>query len=106
MSPPVLFDQRAFRHVNAAFLHKTREGVLQTPEVLRLPESSRGGYAVQLDDVVVEPVGSLDLSRTDLSGGFVVGNDCLGPLPAGRGAEAQNFCNGSLFVGADVHIET
>ena len=59
------------------------KGVFQTPEVLRLPESGRGGYAVQLDDVVVEPVGSLDLSRTDLSGGFVVGNDCLGALPAG-----------------------
>jgi hypothetical protein len=106
MSPPVLFDQRAFRHVDSAFLHKTREGVFQTPEVLRLPESGRGGYAVQLDDVVVEPVGSLELSRTDLSGGFVVGNDCLGTLPAGRSAEAQNFCNGRLFVGADVHVET
>ena len=86
MGPSVLLDQRAFRHVDAAFPHKTREGVFQPPVVLCLSESSCGGNTVQLDDVVVEPVGGLDLSRTDLSCGFVVGDDCLGSLSAGRGA--------------------
>jgi len=58
----ILLYQTAIRHFYATFLYKPIEGIFQTTEILRFPESGFGGDSVEFYQVIVKAFRSLNLS--------------------------------------------
>ncbi len=88
----VLLQQPALRHLDSSRPGHLRVRVLDRAPTLRVSEPVVAGArdSVELQQPMPKALAELDLSRADLAGGVVVGDECLRAGATGGAADSED----------------